>query len=232
MTPTDEQVEAALKAYWHVEDGDINPAVPMRAALEAAFATIPTPTVTPEPGDVAGLVAIKPLEWNEETSEPGWWMAESRGLFLGYEVRTNSRGVVRVRFPGKTWETFEGDVEAAKAAAQADYEARIRSELVAAPALPAPQGIDDPSLAYWTPERLLESYAPAPALPDGWEMNDKDRDVLFFTSYCGKDDDDGCSDSMPCKACLDMSNVFRIRAGTPIKYVRHLSAPSDGGSRG
>lgn len=82
----------------------------------------------------AAEVAIKPLEWVEEAHEPGWWTAWDQHLLLGYEVRINSRGVVRVRSPGKAWHTFDGDADAAKAALQADRASRIRSALVSAPA--------------------------------------------------------------------------------------------------
>ena len=50
----------------------------------------------------------------------------------------------------------------------------------------------------------------------------RDREVLFFASYCG-DDNTACSDLRPCPTCLGMSNVYRIPGSTEITYERQLS---------
>ncbi len=50
----------------------------------------------------------------------------------------------------------------------------------------------------------------------------KFREVLFFASYCG-DDNENCSDVRPCPVCLGMSNVYEIAVETPIKYKRELA---------
>lgn len=47
-----------------------------------------------------------------------------------------------------------------------------------------------------------------------------EREVLFFTSYCGGDTK-GCTEARPCASCLGMSNVFRVRG--PMTYVRQLA---------
>jgi hypothetical protein len=70
---------------------------------------------------------IKPLEW-EETDER-WWGAQPFHGFC-YEIRVTDRGDTRVRWPENGgWTVFDGNLDAAKAAMQADYEARILSAL-------------------------------------------------------------------------------------------------------
>jgi len=65
---------------------------------------------------------VKGLEWVLIDEE--WWAAET--VVGGYEVR-QARASARTRFPEKRqFEPFNGTVEAAKAAAQADYERRER----------------------------------------------------------------------------------------------------------
>ena len=34
--------------------------------------------------------------------------------------------------------------------------------------------------------------------------------VLVLASYCGVEDDNGCTDTNPCSECLEMSNVFEV----------------------
>lgn len=95
----------------------------------------PSPAPAGEPG-------IKALEWEEEPNEPGWWTATVEPLRLFYEVRVNGRGKTRAILPGEFWKPFDGDIEAAKAAAQADYETRIRSALHPTPTpVSAPVGV-------------------------------------------------------------------------------------------
>ncbi|MBB4017328.1 hypothetical protein GGR16_002357 [Chelatococcus caeni] len=71
-------------------------------------------------------VAVKPLEWHASTWRDNSWLAP-HGFGENYVAYLN----------GETWRCVGHDfpsLEAAKAAAQADYERRIRSALVAAPA--------------------------------------------------------------------------------------------------
>lgn len=68
----------------------------------------------------------KPLEWLPVDED--WWAAET-AVNLSYEVR-QARASVRVRFPDeRRFVAVDGNLEAAKAAAQADYERRIRASL-------------------------------------------------------------------------------------------------------
>lgn len=73
-------------------------------------------------------VAVKPLEWKEP--EPNWWEAYSQTLRLGYEVSLRRDGTIRTRSNGdEKFQIFNGSIDEAKAAAQADYEQRILSVL-------------------------------------------------------------------------------------------------------
>lgn len=72
-------------------------------------------------------VKIKPLEWSVE--EENWYSAAAHKFPYGYDVRITDSGNVRVRFGHLLWRLFDGSVEEAKSAAQADYEDRIRSAL-------------------------------------------------------------------------------------------------------
>ncbi len=74
-------------------------------------------------------IKIKKMEW--ATEEPNWYSASAHEFPYGYEVRVTDSGNVRVRFGHKSWCSFQGSVDEAKAAAQADYEARIRAALSA-----------------------------------------------------------------------------------------------------
>lgn len=75
-------------------------------------------------------VAVKPLEWVE--IREGQYF-EARVIGILYSVRLGSDGVVRWQAGHLgTWHEVNS-IEAAKAAAQADYEARIRSALTAQP---------------------------------------------------------------------------------------------------
>lgn len=81
------------------------------------------------PSPTGGLVAVKPLEWRGP-----YGTTSSAGTIIGgYEVWKHPRNDSWVMQKGFS-DTFHPTEEAAKAAAQADYEARIRSALV----LPAP----------------------------------------------------------------------------------------------
>ena len=122
---TDAAVEAAIKAGqmegWDYID------LRMRDALTAALPHLAAGR--------AEAVAVKPLEWVEEVADM-WWTADC------YRVETCDAGgfAARVAAPAsRSFRTlaFGVSFEAAKAAAQADYETRIRSALVSAPAAEA-----------------------------------------------------------------------------------------------
>jgi hypothetical protein len=86
---------------------------------------------------LSSVQTVKPLEW-EESDERWWGAMPIHGL--RYEVCVTDRGSVRVRWPESGgWEDFDGDLDVAKAAAQANFEARIRSCL-----LPTPQPVEKP----------------------------------------------------------------------------------------
>lgn len=77
--------------------------------------------------------AVKPLEWVLDDHDSEWW-ATPNDLF-GYEVRVGGSGKTRIRSPSTSgwhsgWQDFDGNVEAAKVAFQADFESRIRSAIV------------------------------------------------------------------------------------------------------
>jgi hypothetical protein len=71
------------------------------------------------------MAKVKQLEWIEY--EENWFAAGIPELRFGYEVRETQRGGVRMRMPMENFEAFNGTLEEAKAAAQADFERRIRS---------------------------------------------------------------------------------------------------------
>ena len=49
----------------------------------------------------------------------------------------------------------------------------------------------------------------------------KPREFLLFCSYCGDDNEEGCTDARPCNDCLAMSNIFDESG----KYVREMGPP-------
>lgn len=95
--------------------------------MEAALSASP---VAQEP------VAIKPLEW---TSEPPYWVARVFGGF--YSIERHEHGT---ELQGTFIRHLRcASVEAAKSAAQFDYEKRIRGALTIPPATPAGLGADE-----------------------------------------------------------------------------------------
>jgi len=95
-------------------------------------------------------VAVKPLEWNEVETDRGDGHSDATGEWEAssivgvYAVNISTCGDMHA-----PWEAFAGDYSKignfetlvdAKAAAQADYEQRIRSALVASPAPSIPAG--------------------------------------------------------------------------------------------
>jgi len=81
---------------------------------------------------------VKALDWDE--TDERWWGAQPFHGFC-YEIRVTDRGGTRVRWPESGgWISFDGDLDAAKAAFQADFEARIRSCLASPKPLSAIEG--------------------------------------------------------------------------------------------
>lgn len=111
--------DVLAKIHW-LSDADWT--VPERraaAAITNALRAIP-----------AAHVTVKPLEWLEIRT--GQYF-EARVISILYSVRLGSDGVVRWQAGHMgTWHEVNS-VKAAKAAAQADYDARIRSALTAQP---------------------------------------------------------------------------------------------------
>ena len=76
-------------------------------------------------------VGVKPLEWTERTDGLQWYGHSPKGLHLSYtalpEVQEDPEGPW-VSFLDDLWRKFPS-LDAAKAAAQADYAARIMTAL-------------------------------------------------------------------------------------------------------
>jgi hypothetical protein len=109
-------IRQSLKDYGH-QSADSS--LPEYIAADVAYA-LPAPT--------QGELAVKELEW-DEIDERLWGAQPFHGFC--YEIRVTDRGGTRVRWPENGgWESFNGTLEDAKAVAQADFEARIRSALV------------------------------------------------------------------------------------------------------
>ncbi|PRA53872.1 hypothetical protein CQ062_13730 [Ochrobactrum sp. MYb68] len=126
MTPAipDEAVQAAHAEY-HKVLGDSNRSNPMHAALTAAAPFLQG-------------VKVKALEWS---GEPPYHVArtETKGFYC-LEAIWNESGFVHVELTGSivSGKTF-ATVDEAKAAAQADYEARILSAIEASALEPSPR---------------------------------------------------------------------------------------------
>jgi len=83
-------------------------------------------------------VNVKALEWRLVDDE--WWGADS--VAGCYDVR-QARAAVRVRFVGdRQFREFDGSVEEAKAAAQTDFDRRIRSALLQPEVQAVPEGCE------------------------------------------------------------------------------------------
>lgn len=92
--------------------------------------------------DAAAVRGVKPLEWHKE-SVGRWLGGDADGMFYWIYWHPTLKGSARyvtIRDAGANGGLYEGsDFEAAKAAAQADYEARILSALVLPPRSPNEQ---------------------------------------------------------------------------------------------
>jgi len=54
--------------------------------------------------------------------------------------------------------------------------------------------------------------------------------VLVLASYCGAEDENGCTDTNPCQGCLDMCNVFDVPSALILEH--HFVAQFDNFKRG
>lgn len=117
-------------------------------------------------------VAVKPLEWVEETDGSGWY-----ALFMGYQfaIRKTSRGFRYWCFDA-SYATFYPTLEAAKAAAQADYEARIRSALTVQP---SPDVVEIDLRAVMM-EEIEDAASQSPWVPPEYTMNEVVSDCCAF----------------------------------------------------
>lgn len=135
MTPIhDEAVEAALDGYGRSYATGYS-GLRMRAALEAAL-----PHLVPDKGEVG----VKALEWKREGDV--CWRAHT---IIGRYTMVQEIPARTVELPAQWWGPEPTDDihnassdDTAKAAAQADYEARIRSALYLKP-LPPERGSED-----------------------------------------------------------------------------------------
>lgn len=126
----EEGLKAAVKAYAEREMGKGCPVweedfPPIRAAITAYLAT-----VQGEP------VAVKNLEWKDGRISNKWERLTAETIFGQYEALEWSDGGFGGSIPnGEGSEEFSSvSLEAAKAAAQADFETRIRSAIITHPA--------------------------------------------------------------------------------------------------
>ncbi|MBX5131652.1 hypothetical protein HJB80_02955 [Rhizobium lentis] len=102
-------------------------------------------------------IVVKPLEWEAVALVDGWnWLTVARAEtpFGRYTLDKHDKGFLRIMFGNKSVGHFEdGNREEAKAAAQADYSARILSAIAAPPA----EGFV--TVPVEPPEALLKSMA-------------------------------------------------------------------------
>jgi len=118
-------LEAAIEAYDEGQpiEFSICDSRRMRVAITAYLQA-----VGPEPA-----VAVRPLEWDRET--PTEWQPETwkAGSLVGeYDIQREKDGTFSGFAPNAGTDLFH-TLEAAKAAAEADYASRIRSALIASP---------------------------------------------------------------------------------------------------
>jgi hypothetical protein len=157
-----------MQIAWH--EADCSYEERWRAALTAALPHLAA--------GCAEAVAVKPLEWREEVAGM-WWTAEN------YRIEACDGGGFAARVTAPSSRNFHTLVfgvsfEAAKAAAQADFEQRIRSALVSAPAAPSDgMGQFKPCIAVNSEAGTIEAtfedvpYVAEPVLPGVYHWIDK-----------------------------------------------------------
>lgn len=110
------------------------PAVLYVSIDRSGLSPVPVASFRKHPGAEAWIprdaVRVKPLEWGYDAD---LWCFYAGPAWLKYEAYEEPEGACTIQFPGATFGRYH-TIEAAKAVAQADYEARILSAL----ALPAP----------------------------------------------------------------------------------------------
>ncbi|NKE75363.1 hypothetical protein [Ochrobactrum sp. MC-1LL] len=114
-TLPEEAVKAAIATYMTFGIDDEM----MREALTAALPFLPV------------QVAVKKLEWGELRYTEDYSFAQDAETSIGRYIATDNGWFLQ----GQSGWKSEDDIEAAKAAAQADYERRILSAIEAAPPL-------------------------------------------------------------------------------------------------
>lgn len=119
---------AAREAYAVFEDrcGFLTFAQEIRAGLHDDKSAVQSALLALRSRPASALPVVGDLKWDE--TEPSWHTTTTP-FGCGYEVRISEKGTVRYRRTGRMFETFDGTFEAAKAAAQADFEARILAAL-------------------------------------------------------------------------------------------------------
>lgn len=130
MRVTDSMIDKACKANIHPDsEPSDTERRKMRAALEAALSA-----AEPQP---APSVSVKALEWEfiGKRNPPSSSIYSAETPFLSYMVSEREDGSgcslysICGNLPASLPRTLHSKLEEAKAAAQADYEARIRSAL-------------------------------------------------------------------------------------------------------
>lgn len=133
---------------------------------------------SPEPASIAGAggVTVKPLEWTwrDDQSRRGF---EAASLFGDYFVSVSKVAILGIGWRAPYGNHFASpSVESAKAAAQADYEQRIRSALLPAPSV----STDEHARVVALSETLVRKadYVSERLLTPGWRPSRNDIESL------------------------------------------------------
>lgn len=101
-------------------------------AMSKAIRALATPDqIAALAAERAATVTVKPLVWDDRGYEWSWWADTALGRGT-YQIRCEGGIGYLVDFDGVTIGEPHDTLEAAKAAAQADYDARIRSAITIA----------------------------------------------------------------------------------------------------
>ena len=134
--------EAAAQAVgWEAYVADTSPQylsdwqrglVAGQQAMSKAIRALATPDqIAALAAELAATVTVKPLVWDDRGYEWSWWADTALGRGT-YQIRCEGGIGYLVDFDGVTIGEPHDTLEAAKAAAQADYDARIRSAITIA----------------------------------------------------------------------------------------------------
>lgn len=144
-----------------------------------------TPAAT-KPADAGGGVRVKPLEWNDTPSETSWVADTSIGRYFVHHYPDANVFISFLEGRPDSKSCGVATLDAAKAAAQADYEQRIRSALDQPLAAPITEQEDVAIQAWWpdpTPE-MLDNDALFDAIWEtikSWDVNVS----AVYSGYCG-----------------------------------------------